>query len=406
MVQQVIFPFRGAELGGSHVATFTLAKALQSEFQVDCSVVCPDDTLIMHEARKLGMRAIASGEAPTGRNNAITDFTLASNRRRILQAAGKGGETVVHCNDINTLRSWGLAARTAGLGVVYHHHALNRLWWPPHLLSLSYPHVVIAVSDSTKAAIEGWRRDAIKELNPFDVDSGFDRRVAREAILNEFSWPSNALIVGWIGNFWERKRPNFFLEVAKELARHNTRYRFVMFGRGGDHSASEIQRRAADLGIQWATAIPGFRQPVEANLACLDLLLAPAPREPFGRALVEAIVLGTPIVATRGAGHSEIVEAWGGGVLANQDDTPQTVAQLCSDVLAAPDRYRLPLARRLELAANLSPRAHAERVLAIYSRAVRAQSSSSNPSHPRSKMEPSAPLAEAAGASSCGTVQK
>src|SRR5262249_17220635 len=150
-------------------------------------------------------------------------------------------------------RSWGLAARMAGLGVVYHHHALNRLWWPPHLLSLSHANAVIAVSDNTRAAIEGWRRDTIKELNPFEIDPDFDPQAAREAILKEFSWPSNALIIGWIGNFWERKRPSFFLEVAAALTRQNTRYRFVMFGRDGDHTVDDVRRRALDLGVQSAT---------------------------------------------------------------------------------------------------------------------------------------------------------
>lgn len=401
MVERVIFPFRGAELGGSHVATFTLAKALQNEFQIECVVICPDGTLIMREARRLGMQAIPSGEAPTGRNSFVTDFTHVKKRRRILRMAAMPG-AVVHCNDINTLRSWGLAARLTGLGVIYHHHALNRLWWPPHLLSLSYPGAVIAVSDNTRVAIAGWRPDAVKELNPFEVDCGFNRQAAREAILKEFGWPSNTLIVGWIGNFWERKRPLFFLEVAAELARRNTRYRFVMFGRDGDHSVSEIQHRALDLGIHWATAIPGFRQPVEANLACLDLLLAPAPREPFGRALVEAMMLGTPIVATRGAGHSEIIGTWGGGVLANQNDTPDQVADICAEVLAAPDRYRLPHARRLEIAADLSPRAHAERVLGIYNRAVPSRSRSGRT---LAEITPTAPLAEAPGASHAGTAQ-
>jgi glycosyltransferase involved in cell wall biosynthesis len=391
MVERVIFPFRGAELGGSHVATFTLAKALQAEFQVECVVICPGDTLIMREARKLGLRVVPSGETPTRWNNAVTDFTRAQRRRRILQPETTSGGTVVHCNDINTLRSWGLSARMAGLSVVYQHHALNRLWWPPHLLSLSYAHAVTAVSDSTMTAMERWRRDVVKELNPFEIDCATDRHAAREAILKEFGWPSNTLIVGWIGNFWERKRPIFFLEVAAELARRNTRYRFAMFGRDGDYATREIQQRALDMGIHWATALPGFRQPVEANIACLDLLLAPAPREPFGRALVEAIALGTPIVATRGAGHSEIIGAWGGGLLANPEDTPQMTAQLCSDVLAAPDSYRVTQARRLEIAASLSPRAHAERMLAVYSRAIRARRRS-RPDRAQRESNSSAPV--------------
>ncbi|HEX5006846.1 MAG TPA: glycosyltransferase family 4 protein [Hyphomonadaceae bacterium] len=378
MVERVIFPFRGAELGGSHVATFTLAKALRDSFQIECVVVCPQDSLIMNEARRLGIRVIPNGEEPTGRNSALTDFMWAQRRRRILQPEAAAGGAIVHCNDINTLRSWGLAARLAGMGVVYQHHALNRLWWPPHLLSLSHASAVSSVSDSTTAAMMNWRRDVVKELNPFEIAPNFDRLAAREAILKEFAWPSNTLVMGWIGNFWDRKRPFFFLEVAAELAKRNTRYRFVMFGRDGDHSLRDVQQRALAMGIHWATALPGFRQPVEGNVACLDLLLAPAPREPFGRALVEAIILGTPIVATRGAGHSEIINAWGGGLLVDQDDNSQRVAQLCAEVMANPDRYRLPQKRRKEIAASLSPESHAGRMMALYGQAARGDSGRQN----------------------------
>src|SRR5215510_5922435 len=100
MVERVIFPFCGAELGGSHVATFTLAKALKNNFQIESVVICPEDTVIMREARRLGMRAISSGEAPTGRNNAVTDFSRVRRRRRILSAEASPGGTIVHCNDI------------------------------------------------------------------------------------------------------------------------------------------------------------------------------------------------------------------------------------------------------------------------------------------------------------------
>ncbi|MDP3495936.1 MAG: glycosyltransferase family 4 protein [Hyphomonadaceae bacterium] len=366
MVERVVFPFRGAELGGSHVATFTLAQAIQSQSQVECVVLCPPDTLIMKEADRLGIRTVSSQEAPTGRNNAVTDFTGIARRRRILDKEKVGSSCVVHCNDVNSLRAWGLPARLSGMGVVYHHHALNRMWWPPHLVSLGFANAIVCVSDSTMEAMRGWRRDATKALNPFDIDTSIDRQTTRQQLLDEFGWPADAKIVGWIGNFWARKRPAFFLEVAAALVKRDARCRFVMFGRSGDFSVEDIETKAVELGVAGVTAIPGFRQPVEANLAGLDLLLAPAPREPFGRALVEAIILGTPIVATRGAGHSEIIGNWGGGVLANEEDTAEEVANLCATVLTTPERYRLKPQRATEIAAELAPEAYADRMLSLY----------------------------------------
>lgn len=370
MVDKVIFPFRGAELGGTHLAAFTLATALQRRSQLDCVVLCAADTLIAREADRLGLRVVPSGEPPTNRSNLFTDFSRMGTRRKILQGETTPG-SVMHCNDLHALRAWGLAARLAGMGVVYQHHALNRLWWPPHLVSLTYADAVLSVSESTTSAMRRWRNDVVKELNPFEIDHACDRAAARQSLLEEFGWPDDARIVGWIGNYWARKRPIFFLEVAAELLRRDPRCRFVMFGRDGDYTIRDIRRRAAELGIDHASAIPGFRQPVESNLAPLDLLLAPAPREPFGRALVEALILGTPVVATRGAGHSEIIGAWGGGQLGNEDDTAERTAELCLETMGAADRYRLSPARRADLAAQLAPDAHADRMLAVYQRIVR-----------------------------------
>ncbi len=372
MIDRVIFPFRGAEIGGSHIAAFTLGEALQAHGGVDCVVVCPADTLIEQEAKRLGFRTVAADERPTGSNNAITDGLWASRRRDVLRRASNDARSViVHCSDINTLRSWGLAAKLATLKVVYHHHALNRLTWPPHLISLVYADAVVGVSDATVQALSGWRHDAVKELNPFLLDLSTDRAATRAALIDEYGWSSDSRIVGWVGNFWKRKRPLFFLEVAAELHRRDPRYRFVMFGRDGDYSRNDIAQLTRQLGLTGVVALPGFRQPAEFNIACLDLLLAPAPQEPFGRTLVEAIILGTPIAATSGAGHSEILSAWGGGHLHDPAATPLEMANACERILADSKCVTLPAASRRALAEQLEPRQHAARMMDIYARATR-----------------------------------
>ncbi|MBI1359287.1 MAG: glycosyltransferase [Alphaproteobacteria bacterium] len=369
MIKRVVFPFRGAEIGGTHVATFALAPALMQEHDLTCDVLCPANTLIASEAQRFGLGVLPSDEAPTGRNNAFSDYAHVQRRLNLLKRERLNGDCVLHCNDINSLRAWGLPARLAGLTVVYHHHALNKLWWPPHLASLPWANGVIAVSDSTLSAIRSFRPDAVKELNPFELDPDYDRQSARRALLDEFGWPDDARVVGWIGNFWARKRPAYFLEAAAALARRDARCRFVMFGRDGDDTIAQIREKVTSLGLDKVAAIPGFRQPAEANLASLDLLLAPAPREPFGRALVEAIVLGVPVVATAGAGHSEIINTWGGGRLTAVDLPASGAASLCLSVLDQADQVSLPRDKRKQLSVQLAPKSHASRMRAIYERA-------------------------------------
>src|SRR3546814_20713964 len=49
----------------------------------------------------------------------------------------------------------------------------------------------------------------------------------------------------------------------------------------------------------------GWRTPGVRWIAACDMLMVPAIDEPFGRTLIEAMLVGTPIVATRSGGNIE-----------------------------------------------------------------------------------------------------
>ena len=51
------------------------------------------------------------------------------------------------------------------------------------------------------------------------------------------------------------------------------------------------------------------------------MLVAPAKNEGLGRTLIEAIQVGTPVVASDHGGHREILEKNCMGVLIDPDDT-------------------------------------------------------------------------------------
>ena len=82
-------------------------------------------------------------------------------------------------------------------------------------------------------------------------------------------------------------------------------------------------RRAEELGIAERIRLMGFRSPVETWIRAVDILLVPAVREPFGRTLIEAMFLGTPVVATNHGGNSEAIEDGLNGFLV-QADQPDT----------------------------------------------------------------------------------
>ncbi|MER8830498.1 glycosyltransferase family 4 protein [Mesorhizobium sp. M0938] len=68
-----------------------------------------------------------------------------------------------------------------------------------------------------------------------------------------------------------------------------------------------------------------------------SLLVNPSLSESFGMSLIEALSNGTPVVATRVGGMTEIVEATGGGVVVEKNDPDALAAQII-DLLKDPAR--------------------------------------------------------------------
>jgi glycosyltransferase involved in cell wall biosynthesis len=85
----------------------------------------------------------------------------------------------------------------------------------------------------------------------------------------------------------------------------------------------------------------GFRTPIEPWMAACDLMIAPGVGEGLGRSLVEAMIVGTPVVAADSGGHKEVIVPGENGFLATADD-PADFAAKAVGLLS--DR---PLAKRI-----------------------------------------------------------
>ena len=364
IAQQVLFPFLGSEIGGSHVSGFTLARQLQSD-GVRCRVWCDGDSLIAGEAGKAGLDVQPSGEPPSPRNNPLTDVVRLPSRLRTLRALGRRG-TLIHCNDIAALQAWILPARLAGIPIVYHHRSVNRMLLPNRKL-VEQADGTIVISDECRANVAFLPPARVRQIvNPFSIEREIDRHAARSDLLHEFDFPHDARLIGFVGNFWTRKRPLFFLEVAAAIARVDKRARFLVFGRDGEMTMGDLKREAERLDIGPLTAFPGFRMPGERNIAALDVMLATAVREPFGRTLVEALLVGTPYVATDDAGHRETARRWGAGVLVPETADPTSFASRVLSVLDRSEDLTLPLEQRETVAREVSPEGHAQAVTTFY----------------------------------------
>lgn len=365
-IGSVVFPFGGSGMGGSHVSAFTLGRALQDEHGIRCSVLCSAETLIAEQASKSGFTVVVTGEPPTSRHHPAYDAARFMHRWRVVQEFA--ADSVIHFNDLSAMQSWGPVARLAGKHIVYHHRSLNRMTLPKRLL-VHMAHEVVCISQACEhnlAFVSPEKRTFV--LNPIHVaDDGLLRAEARRAAA-DFGCPTHGFLIGFVGNFWSRKRPRYFLEVSARLAAVRPDCHFVVFGRDGDETEDDLKRVARNLGIAERVTFGGFRLPGERNIAALDLLLATSVHEPFGRTLLEAAIIGTPYLATDDAGHREIWSRWRGGRLAPAEASAEEFASLAFDILQRPEAVILAEREREQIVKDVSASAHARQIVEVYRR--------------------------------------
>lgn len=131
--------------------------------------------------------------------------------------------------------------------------------------------------------------------------------------------------------------------------------------------ADGLHRLAAELGVGDRVRFLGERSDVPQLLAAADLLLLPSWREAFGRIAIEAMAMGTPVLATDNGGPAEIVRPGVDGLLLAPKQAEAWARALEPLVDDAELRARMGVAAR-ERAREFSVPVHAAAMLAAYRR--------------------------------------
>jgi glycosyltransferase involved in cell wall biosynthesis len=131
-----------------------------------------------------------------------------------------------------------------------------------------------------------------------------------------------------------------------------------------------LKERVAELNLADRVSWLGEREDVPELLSALDILLLPSREEPFGRAVIEAMALETPVLATDVGGPAEIILDGREGYLLSPGD-PSAWADAAQRIHDSPDRGRaMGAAGRRRTESAFTAEQHAEAVLSVYERAL------------------------------------
>ena len=323
---RVCFPFIGDSVGGSHMSALLLIQGL-AHSRYETSIVIHQEGPLAEHLRAVNLPfelvplPVYAGGTP---NAAAIALAMLRNLPRLARYLKQHRVDIVHANDLRTNLTWSAPTRLTGRPFVWHQRTLpyssSFLWRSIGLLS---SHVVYNSEIVARTMPATSRTPTSVISNPVALPQpALSRKAAKSAIAREFGFDLSTTIVGFVGRLVRLKRPDVFVTAGARLAKRvpNISFAFVVIGNDEAQMIPELQHLAASMEIEDRVHFAGFRHPVEEWISGMDLLMATSEREPFGRTLIESMALGTPVVASRAAGHVEIVEHEYTGLLVSPND--------------------------------------------------------------------------------------
>lgn len=211
----------------------------------------------------------------------------------------------------------GILARLLGrqqmVPVVYTEHNLleryHKLTRWVHGATFGWQDCVLTVSEEVHASIQrsgGDQKTLVRTLlNGVPVD-----QVRREAtglveLRHELAIPLDHQVVGSVAVFRTQKRLEDWLEVASLVAEQKSNVTFLLVGDGPE--MPKVRAKVKELGLEERVRLPGFRTDGRRLIGLMDLFLMTSQFEGLPIAMLEAMAIGKPVVATAVGGIPEVI---------------------------------------------------------------------------------------------------
>ncbi len=314
------------------------------------AVACPPGSPLAEGATAAGLRV-----HPIPRRKFAGPGAALALRRLLVD----GAADVLHAHNGRALLAAAVAVSLAGRGTcVATQHFLapssarrrGLAGWASaavHRFMAGRTHRIIAISESARAAMVD--RHAPGAAKAVVVPNGIapppaDAAVSAAAVRRELGLGVDQPVVLCAARLEAEKGiPTLVEAMAAVQAAHPSAV-CLLAGQGS--MRAELERQIGAAGLGGTVRLLGFRTDVPALMAAADVFVLPAPAEPFGLVLLEAMAAGRPVVAVAAGGPVEIVPDGQAGLLVPPADAAALAAALGRLLADPPLRHRMGAAGR------------------------------------------------------------
>jgi glycosyltransferase involved in cell wall biosynthesis len=165
----------------------------------------------------------------------------------------------------------------------------------------------------------------------------------------ELGLPADAELVGQIGRVDSFKGAPLLVRSAREVVSQRPHAYFAFVGHAEPGVQQALWELATKDGVDDRFRFTGVRNDVPRLMGAMDVVTLPSINEACSMAIIEAMTMGKPVVATRAGGNLELVADGATGILVER--TSEALAAAINDMLGDPAR-RLLMGMAAEQRAN------------------------------------------------------
>ena len=251
---------------------------------------------------------------------------------------------LVHTNSLKSDIFGGVAARFAGVPVIWHVRDRIADDYLPKATAHCFrwlcrvlPDFVIVNSHSTLQTLDLPAKKPVAIVYSSKhryhvVHDGIVTNPKNQSIPNAPNKLSKP-IVGLVGRISPWKGQHIFLEAAHKALLQFPEAKFQIIGSamfGEKEYESSLHARTTELGLEKNVEFLGFREDVSECIESLDILVhASTVPEPFGQVVIEGMAAGKPVIATRGGGVLEIINHNVNGLLVEMGSVSEMSDAIC-----------------------------------------------------------------------------
>lgn len=151
---------------------------------------------------------------------------------------------------------------------------------------------------------------------------------ARARIRQEWGVRPEETLFGTCGRLTRQKDQATFLAAARMVLDRSGTARFVLVGDGEDRPM--LEARILELGLRERVIVTGFRADIPELLNALDVFVLPSLWEGLPIALLEAMAVGVPVIASAIDGCAEVIRPGTSGVLVPAQDAASLAAAMAT----------------------------------------------------------------------------